>query len=455
MSDAAKLPDALDLRRVAAATAVVLGMIAMAALAYQLLDILLLAFVGVVLAAALQPWHAVLCRRGVPKGAAVLLIYLLMLVALLLVALVIGPMLVERLGAFAASLPATYASARSHLQSSDTAAFRVLAQGLPTFERLAPALTNLAPQLYAGTLNLTTSIVMLPAYFVSVLAIAFYWTLELPRFERMMLSLIAVEKRPRALNVGHEIESRLGGFLRGQGLAMLFVAVASGLGYALIGLPNVLALAVVAGLLEAVPLVGPLLAIVPAVLVALPLGGNAVPLVLGFAVVLHLFESNVLIPRIMHRTVGVSALVSLLAVLAFGTLYGIAGVLIAIPMAAVIQVLLDTLLVNAEPAASPAIGEADSAMNDLRAHVHAVRQQARSRMRARSSRMGIDPASADHLVDAVDQQIETAVARVETMMAVSGEGAGALATEQFDRAVQEVETLVETALVAEAESTSA
>src|SRR5712692_3622700 len=105
--------------------------------------------------------------------------------------------------------------------------------------------------------------------------------MEVPRFERLLLSLLAVERRPRVLNIWHDIESKLGGFMRGQGLAMLAIGAASAIGYAVIGL----------------------------------------------GVVLQVTENNVLIPRIMYRAVGVSALVGLLAVLAFGTLYGVLGIL--------------------------------------------------------------------------------------------------------------------------------
>jgi AI-2E family transporter len=276
---------------------------------------------------------------------------------------------------------------------------------------------------------------------VTVLAIAFYWTMEVPRFERLLLSLLAVERRPQALNILHEIESKLGGFMRGQGMAMLSIGAASALGYALIGLPNVLALAVLAGLLEAVPMIGPVLGVVPAVLVALPLGPHTVILVIGLAVLLQLVENNVLIPRIMHHAVGVSALVGLLAVLAFGTLYGIVGVLIAIPMTAVIQVLLDTLVVNAEPVAA-----SDDLFGtpwvDLRARVRALRQQARVRLRGRTSRMGIDPATADHVVDAADQQIEVAVARVESPLAPEAQVA---IVENLQDATEEIEQAVERA----------
>jgi predicted PurR-regulated permease PerM len=447
----------IDLRRVAAATAVVIGTVAMAALAYLLLDILLLLFLGIVVAAALQPWHVMLCRWGIPKGLAVLAIYLLLLIGLVLIALVVGPMLSEQISTFAAEVPATYVRIRSHLQASGSAPLHVIGQRLPPFEHLAQTLTDVTPQLFQGAVGMTTSVIKLFAYFVTVLVVGFYWTMEVPRLERLLLSLLAVGRRARALTIWHEIESKLGGFMRGKGLAMLAIGVASAIGYALIGLPNVLALAVLAGLLEAVPLVGPVLAAVPALLVSVPLGLNTVLLVIGFTVIVQLIENNVLVPRIMHHAVGVSALVSILAVLVFGTLYGFLGVLVAIPMTAVIQVLLDSTLVNAEPAGEPqSQGLVGSPWVGLRARVRALRQQARVRMRARTSRMGIDPGTADHVVDAVDQQIEVAVARVEEIISMAEETSEPMAakeraaiveqvsgaTEKIEQAVGRVDTIV-------------
>jgi hypothetical protein len=124
-------------------------------------------------------------------------------------------------------------------------------------------------------------------------------------------------------------------------------------------------------------------------------------------------------------------------------------------MTAVIQVLLDTMVVNAEPVAEPA-GLVGSPWEDLRARVRALRQQARVRLRARTTRMGIDPATADHVVDAVDQQIEVAAARVEKLISVAeatseplaAEAQAAIveklqgATEQIEQAVERVDTIV-------------
>lgn len=405
----------IDLRWVAAASAVVIGMLGLAAVLYELIDILLVLFLGLVVAAALQPWHVRLCRFGVPKGLAVLLIYLLFFVGLVLLVLLVAPVLVAQVGTFATEMPQTYANLRAGLQASGPP-LRLLGQRLPPFERLTGTLMAPSTDLYRSILGLTTSILGVFAYVVTVFAVAFYWTMEVPRFERMVLSFVSVGRRGHVLNVWHEIEAKLGAFIRGQGIAMAAIGVASAIGYALIGLPNVLALAVLAGLLEAVPMIGPILAVVPAVLVALPLGTTHVILVVALAIVIQVLENNVLIPRIMEHAVGVSALVGLVSVLAFGTLYGILGVFIAIPVMAVVQVLLEALVHEREPVTLPEDNET-SPWGNLRSRLRALRQESRERLRARETRMGIDPDSADHVVDAMDQQIEQAAERVERIVA--------------------------------------
>jgi predicted PurR-regulated permease PerM len=404
----------IDLRWVAAATGVVIAMVAAAALLYLLLDILLLLFLGIVIAAALQPWHLRLGRWGVPRGLSVLLIYLLLGGALLVAAVVVGPSLVEGITHFVATLPDKYSSIRASSRNAPMP-FRLLADQLPAFERLGPAFAKVAPQFYESALGLTTSVFALLTYLMTVLALAFYWTMEVPRFERLVVSLVPVGKRTRALAVWHQIEFKLGAYMRGQALAMFVIGAASGVGYAVVGLPHVLMLAMLAGLLEAVPVLGPVLAAVPAIFVAMTLGFHTVLLVVLLAVSLQVAENYFIMPRIMARTVGVSAMVSLVAVLAFGALYGLIGIFIAVPAAAVIQVVLESLVETA--------GLADTSSQEgplwsgLRARVRALREEARSRLRGRDTRMGIDPGTTDHVVDAVDQQIEEAADRVETVLA--------------------------------------
>jgi len=437
----------VDLGKAAALIALTIGLVALAALLYHLIEILIVLFLGIVVAATLQPWHVKLCRLGVPRGLAVLLIYFLFFAALVLIGLLVGPMLFEQVSAFAAALPEKYGDALAALRGVQSPLIRTLGQRLPPFEALTDTFAGLAPSFYRSAVGFTTGLLGAVAYFVTVFAVGFYWTMEVPRLERLVVSLVPVGRRTQVLGIWHEIESKLGAFIRGQGLAMLTIGVASAVGYALIGLPHVLPLALLAGLLEAVPLIGPILGAVPAVLVASPLGITTVLLVVGWCILLQVVENNVLIPRIMSQGVGVSALVGLFAVLAFGTVYGILGVFVAIPLTAVIQVLVDRMVINVEP--TPEAGaRAPSRLAGIRARLLALRQQVRRRLRERDTRMGIDPDAPDHVVDAVDQQLEEAVERVTTSITAAEEASGPIASEdpiveKLHEATRHIEQAVE------------
>jgi predicted PurR-regulated permease PerM len=453
--------DKIDAKRIALTTLIVASILALAALAYFLIDIIILLFLGIVLAASLHPWHRTLVGWGIPTGAAVLLIYGVFLVILVGVGLTVGPVLVEQATNSATQLPDAYNRMRA-MFSGGAPPLRMIGERMPSFERLAPAFTTYAPNLFTGLVGFTTTLFGLFAYVLSVLAIAFYWTMELPRVERLVLSFVPVGRRTNALSIWHEIEGRLGSYMRAQGMAMLAIGVASGIAYWLIGLPNVFVLAVLAGLLEAVPMIGPILAAVPALLIALPLGWPKVVAVVVASSAIQAFENNVLIPRLMSQAVGVSSLVGLIAVLAFGVLYGVLGVFIAIPMTAAIQVVLDRLIINAEPVTE--IPVMSDPWANLRARVRTIRQRARERMRARESRIGIDPENTDHVIDAVDQQIEQAVERVEKMIAAASDGqlpheertelVEGLheAAEHIEEAADKVDTLVATTATGESPS---
>jgi predicted PurR-regulated permease PerM len=425
--------------------ALAIAMLAGAWLLYQLLDVVLLVFLGIILAAALQPWHAKLCQLGVPRGLAVLLIYLLFAAALTGIGILVMPVLVEELGRLLSSVPEQYATFLTWLRDNPARLLRLVGQRLPPFEALPATMTSSPGDSVRGIFGFTSGVFALFTWVVAVLAVAFYWTLEAPHLERMALSLLPVTHRSQALGAWREIESKLGGYFRAQGIAMLLVGVAAGIGYLLIGLPNPLALAVLAGLFEGVPLLGPFLAAVPALLAALAMGWTPVLLTLGWSLAVQLTESNVLVPRLMSQAVGVSALVSLVAIIAFGSVYGVLGVLLAVPIAAVTHVLLDRFVLDVEPATAAA----ESALAGLRTRARALRQRVRGRLRERPERMGIDPDTPAHVVDAVDHQLEEAVERIASMIRVVQRDGGATDTtvrmrmlEGLQRALQRLEQTV-------------
>jgi predicted PurR-regulated permease PerM len=175
----------------------------------------------------------------------------------------------------------------------------------------------------------------------AMLLIGFYWTLEGEGVLRTFLRPLASNRRESAQEMLQEIGIRVGGYVRGQGLLAITIAVANLIVYLLIGLPAALAVALLAGVCELIPVIGPTLGAIPAVLVAFAYDPSKVMWVVAASALIQLLENNLLAPRVMHKTVGVNPMVTLLAIVAFGALFGFAGLLLAIPIAAIIQIIVD------------------------------------------------------------------------------------------------------------------
>lgn len=390
--------------------AVILGLAGLV-LAWWLSDIVLLTFLAIVLACALQPVHGALTRAGLPRGMAVVTAYLGVLILVAVAAVAIIPLVVDRVMSFLMEVPRHYDAVLSALQGSRLRMLRILGARLPPLDAVPATITGaLSMDSVRGVFGLTTGVLAAVSLAVAMFALSLYWALDVPRVERLVLSLVPVDRRAEALSAWHELEARLGAFVRGQVLVMLVVGGATALGYTVIGLPDAIVLGLLAGLCEAIPVVGPIVAAVPAILLALPLGGATVVTVAAWASVVQLIESHVLMPRVMSQAVGLSALASLLALLVLGSLVGPLGVVAAIPAAVVFQVLVERSLLTDGldvPATVP-----PTTLRGLRVRARSLRTRLRERLRRRETRMGIDPASPDHLGDDLDQRLETAVERI-------------------------------------------
>jgi predicted PurR-regulated permease PerM len=142
------------------------------------------------------------------------------------------------------------------------------------------------------------------------------------------------------------METKVGYYIVGQGVLCVIIGVMALITYLLIGLPNALLLAVAAGVLEAVPMIGPLLGAIPAAVIALSISPGKMVWVIIATLIIQQVENSVLVPRIMRKAVGINPFVSLLSIFAFSSLFGIAGALMAIPMTAIIQLLFDRFVFN-------------------------------------------------------------------------------------------------------------
>jgi predicted PurR-regulated permease PerM len=176
-----------------------------------------------------------------------------------------------------------------------------------------------------------------------MLAIVFFWLTEHARLQRYVLAFLPADTRQGARATWNEIETRLGGWVRGQLLIMGTVGAAAGAAYFLLGLEGWAFLALFAALAEAVPIVGPLVGAVPALLVAAGTSPELALVVAVVYVIIQVVEGNVLIPLIMRNTVGISPFLVIVSILVGAAVGGVIGAILAVPMVAAFEIILERL----------------------------------------------------------------------------------------------------------------
>src|SRR5687767_14097597 len=182
---------------------------------------------------------------------------------------------------------------------------------------------------------------------VTILILAFYLMLDAERFTRTFVRLFPRGERPRVEDGCRRISSKVSAWLGGQLLLAGIIGGTAALGLFLMGVPYFYVLALIAGIGEMIPIAGPLLSAIPAVAVAFTVSPALALGVAVFFIVQQQFENHILVPKVMERQVGVSAVFVIVALLIGGSLLGIVGAILAVPTAAILHVLFQELVPDA------------------------------------------------------------------------------------------------------------
>jgi predicted PurR-regulated permease PerM len=332
-------------KRAALATLVVGGIVALALALWQLKLLAALLFFAFILAAAMRPTVERLARNGIPRGAGIALHYVVFigLIAGFLWAVV--PRAIDQVDGAVGDLPSTRSDLNEQARDSTGIKHDILVglqrrlEDLPTGEQLVDP---------AVEVTLTVFEVALGIFFV--LASAAYWIFERDRAEDLLCSLLPRPKRKRVRDTWRLIDAKLGAYVRGQAVLILLVGTVLSITFWAIGLPYWILVGAFAGVVEIIPVIGPLAAGALAVGVGLTVSWQTA-LAAGLAVLLvRLLEDYLVIPRLLGDAVGLTPLVVLVAVTACGLLFGGFAVILAIPLAAVIATLIDVVVRNRDPA---------------------------------------------------------------------------------------------------------
>jgi predicted PurR-regulated permease PerM len=194
---------------------------------------------------------------------------------------------------------------------------------------------------------------------LTLFTVVFFWLTERARLQRYVLAFIPTERRKGAHLGWNAAENRLGRWVRAQLILMSTIGIGTGVAYTLLGVPASLLLGLFAALAEAIPIVGPLIGAVPAVLVAATVSPQLALVVAGVYLVLQIIEGNVLVPIVMRNTIGISPFLVIISVLIGGAAGGFAGAFLAVPIAAVGEILVESLQARRVPVAQdPTSGSA-------------------------------------------------------------------------------------------------
>ena len=404
-------------RRIFLTTIIVVLIAAGAYLFIHFRLVFFLLFTAIVLSTAIIPIVEQLEKWHIPRPIGMVLIALLALAVLVAFTLIVAPMMIEQ-GATITSLASQwYQQGHQILLQSSSLMLRRIARQLPTaLPLIAP---SPAPGQETNSLDLIqqaiTIIEVILSNLLTIGAVALLaggWILEGERTSKIVLLAFPPDQRETVRDFFAEAGRKVGAYTRGLAILSSVIGSLSMIAYLIIGLPNVLLLGILAGIFELIPLVGPLLASVPALIIAVSVDPSKVISVIIASVVIQLFENNLIVPRVMDRTVGVNPVVSLLAFLAFGALFGFVGALLAIPLAAVIQIMLRRFVFEAEQTnQEPPPGR--DAISMLRYEAHSLMLDVRKRVRDKEEELTAGVDEIEDSMEAIAQDLDSILVGME------------------------------------------
>ena len=319
-------------------------------LAQSALHVLLLVFISILLASALEPLVLWLrARLSLRRGFTIIAVYLLFFAVMIGFALIVVPAAIGQAQRILVALPPVFEDLKARAVDLRPTA---LADALTALVDSVSIVFRPAPAPDADdVVDVGTAVAEVALAFATVLTLVYFWLVEHARWQRYVLAYVPADRRRGARRAWNEIEERLGSWVRGQLVLMGAIGLATGIAYSLLGVPGALLLGLIAAVAEAIPIIGPLLGAIPAILVAATVSPELALVVAGVYAVLQLVEGSVLVPLVMRHAIGISPFLVLVSLLVGGAAGGLIGALIAVPVAASIEIVLSRLQAREMPVA--------------------------------------------------------------------------------------------------------
>lgn len=312
-------------------------------------EILLLVFVAMIFAALIDPFATWFQKNKIPRGLAVITIYLILAGLIALAVYLLAPVIVTDVPQLVDNLQTTWTDLQNNEQFHQIVigfgdVQRALGMGLGAGEAVSVGGANV-DFLSQGVFSTLSGVFTGMISIILILVITFYLVVQEDPVKIIVTSFLPSSYVPYTVNLLQRMGTKLALWVRGQIILSITIGLLVFVGLSLLGIKHAAALALIAALLEFVPYVGPTLAAAPGVFLAFTQGGAILMLfVVGMYAIIQAAENHILVPKIMQKVVGLNPVVSIVAILTGVKLAGVLGGLLAIPVATAISVFLHDII---------------------------------------------------------------------------------------------------------------
>lgn len=299
-------------------------------------EIVAIFIVAIMLASVIDPFADWFAKNKIPRGLAVLIVYTILLALAAVIVIVLAPIIAEQSAQLIQNL-----SARS---ADIVESFVRFQQSHQFLESITTSLQSFGQNISSSAGSLFTTVKGFfggLAALLIVLVLAFYMVVEEDSMRKYFKTLAPVEYQPYITQTLKKMQAKIGAWLRGQIILGFFVGLAIYVGLKLLGVPYALLLALIAGIFEIIPYVGPIISLIPAAIIGFALSPFAGIGTVILYLIIQQIENNVLVPKIMQKVTGLSPVLSILALLIGVKVGGIIGAILAIPLATMIAVVVE------------------------------------------------------------------------------------------------------------------
>jgi predicted PurR-regulated permease PerM len=323
-------------RLITRAVVTLLGGVVLLWVLYELRAVLLILYVSTLLAIGFSPavrWLERLRKVRLPRWAAILILYFGAIGIVAFVLWLVIPPLARQIGQLSQDMPGLVDRLQRSLVRAGVIDERY------TWGELVKKIES--PGLaVASILGAVQTVVGVFGTVVTMLLLPYYLLVEAESLQRGFLHLFEPERRPRVARISRAVTVKVGAWLSGQLLLGFVIGTTASIGLWILGVPYFYVLGLIAAFGEMIPVIGPILSAIPAILMGWTVSWKTALFVAIYFSVQQFVENNVLVPRVMERQVGISAATVIVALLIGSQLLGVAGAILAVPTAAIVQVLL-------------------------------------------------------------------------------------------------------------------